>query len=519
MPFDKQKAQDRIDYIQCLKHTGDFYGQPFILLPWETDFVSTIYGTVTEQGYRQYRTGYEEIPKKNGKTELIAALGISHLDLDPSGGQVYCCAAERDQAGLVYDAAKAMIEQDEDLSKRFRVVDSKHKIYNKETGTFMKVLSAEAYSKHGINPTVVIFDELHCQPNRDLWDTMTFGAGSARKEPLLLVITTAGNDPDRKSIGWEIHEFARKIIDGTIIDPTWCARIFGAPDDADIYDEAVWYECNPSLGISITIETLRSEAAAARNSEQVERLFRWLRLNQWVSLKLLGWLPITLWDDTESKNWSEEDLLGKYCYVGIDMSSKVDLTAVACLFPPQPGAPDWRTIFTAWCPKDNIKERSDRDHVDYIEWNNNGHLEATEGNVVDYSAIVSHINELEKKYVVKWICGDPWHLEILKQLLGKAIAKKFIEITQNMKGMTQGMGELERLFRAKLISHLKQPLGRWSFGNVAIATDGNENKKPMKNKSIERIDPTVSLINAMSGAVKLEGKPKSVYEERGIRMI
>lgn len=518
MPLIELRAQDVIDFIECLKLTGDFYGKPFILLPWQREVISAVYGTVSENGLRQYKIGYLEIPKKNGKTSLIAGLGLYHLVNDGPGGEIYCCAAEKEQAGITYRYAKSMIEQDPELKRLLRVIDSKKEIHNRETGTYMKVLSAEAYSKHGINPSIVIFDELHAQSDRDLWDTMTFGATSSRSEPLTWVITTAGNDPDRKSIGWEEHELARKIISGDLVDETFYAKIFGAHDDADIYDEDVWYECNPSLGTSISIETLRAEAVAARNSEQVERLFRWLRLNQWVSLKLLSWLPVTLWDDTEGE-WKEDDLKGKYCYVGIDMSSKVDLTAVTCLFPPQPGLPDWRFIFKAFCPKDNIKIRSDRDHVDYIEWHNNGYLEATDGDVVDYGKIAKHIEEIEKKYVVKWYCGDPWHLEILKQLLGQTIAKKFIEIAQTMRGMTQGMGELERVFRAKLISHLKQPLGRWSFGNVAIATDGNENKKPMKNKSIERIDPTVSLINAMSGAVPLEGKPKSSYEERGIRMI
>ena len=228
-----------------------------------------------------------------------------------------------------------MIEQDEDLRSILKVTDSKKQILNTRTGTFLKVLSAEAYTKHGVNPTVVIFDELHAQPNRDLWDVMTFGAGAARKETLWWVITTAGDDPDRHSVGWEQHEYARKVRDKEIVDPYWYVKIYGAPDDADIFDEKVWYDSNPSLGVVIDIEKVRQEAIGARNDPAKEKLFRWLRLNQWVSLKRIGWLPLTLWDQTQG-DWSIADLTGKYCYIGLDLSSTTDLTAIAVLFPPHP---------------------------------------------------------------------------------------------------------------------------------------------------------------------------------------
>jgi phage terminase large subunit-like protein len=294
--FDEARANEVIDFIGLLKHTGDFYGQPFNLQPWQIDVLRNVYGTVNERGTRQYRTAYLEIPKKNGKTETVAGLGIYHLVCDPPGGQIYCCAAEREQASLTYKAAVQMIEQDEALDDKqggiLHIVDSKKEIYNTETGTFLKVLSAEAYSKHGLNPTVVIFDELHAQPNRNLWDVMTFGSGAARKEPLFWVITTAGDDPDRASIGWEVHDQATRIISGELDDPTFYAKIYCAPEDADIFDEEVWKAANPSLGVSIDIESVRDEANKARNSDGAEKLFRWLRLNQWIALKTIGWLHL-----------------------------------------------------------------------------------------------------------------------------------------------------------------------------------------------------------------------------------
>lgn len=514
--FDKQKALDHIEFLQLLKLTGDFYGQPFTLLPWQHEIIWDVYGTVREDGRRQYQYVYIEVPKKNGKTEMIAGVGLDHLVNDEPGGQIYCCAAERDQAGLVYKAMKQKIDQDDYLQEILNVVDSKKEIQNKETGTFLKVLSAEAYSKHGLNPTVVIFDELHALQKRDLWDVMTFGSGAARKEPLYFVITTAGDDPNRHSIGWEIHEQARKIRDGELIDDTWYVKIYGAPDDCDIYDEKNWYKANPSLGVSISIESVRQEAVKARNSEASERLFRWLRLNQWIAIKRIGWLPITLWDETEG-NWSRTDLLGKECYVGIDLSTRVDLTALAILFPPKLNE-GWRFYFETFMPADSMNERAIRDHVPFDVWAAHGHLNATPGNVVDYSFIASKIAQVERMYNVKYFCGDPWHLEFLRQLLPQETQRKFIEIPQTIAGTSTGATEAERLFRTKEISHEKDPLGRWTFGNVVVHTDGNENIKLMKDRSIERIDPMYALVDAMSGAIRLEPK-KSVYEGRGIRVV
>jgi phage terminase large subunit-like protein len=515
--IDKKRALDAIEFIQCLHLTGDFYGKQFVLQDWQYQVIWDVYGTVNDRGLRQYQYVYLEIPKKNGKTETTAGLGLYHLVCDGPGGQIYCCAAEREQAALVYRAAIQMIDQDDGLGEILKVVDSQKLIINRQTGTFLKVLSAEAYSKHGVNPTVVIFDELHAQQNRDLWDFMTFGSGSSRREPLWWVITTAGDDPDRKSIGFEVHDQAVKIRDGALVDPTWYVKIYSAPEDADIYDEAVWYQANPSLGVSINIETVRQEALKARNNPAVEKLFRWLRLNQWVALKRVSWLPITLWDTT-TEDWSPDELLGKRCYVGLDLASKIDLTAAAVLFPPQDGIENWRFQIYSWVPEESMRERVDRDHVAYDQWVKDGYLLTTPGNVVDYAFIKNHIEKLELMYRVQYYCGDPWHLEILKQLMPIEIQQKFIEIPQTWSGMSTGMGELERLFRSGQISHRKDPLGRWAFGNVIVSTDGNLNMKPMKNKSYERIDPIVALIDAGAGAIKLEPK-HSIYEQRGLRSL
>ncbi|OAS21147.1 terminase large subunit [Paenibacillus oryzisoli] len=517
MAHDNQRALEPIDFIQMLHAVDDFYGQPFKLLNWQHDLLWDVYGTVNEQGYRQYRYAYLEVPKKNGKTSLIAGLSLYHLACDGPGGQIYCCAADRKQAELVYNAAVAMIEQEPELEAILKITDSRKEIKNKLTGTTLKVLSAEAFTKHGINPTVVIFDELHAQPKRDLWDVMTFGSGAARKEPLWWVITTAGDDPDRNSIGWEIHEKARKISWGEQIDPYWYVKIYGAPEDADIFDEALWFKVNPSLGHTISIESVRQEALAARNSEASERLFRWLRLNQWIALKRVGWQPLTLWDKTAGK-WSLSELVGKKCYPGLDLSSTTDITGAVYLFPPQEGLDDWRFIHDAWIPEDSMKERVKRDHVPYDRWVNERYIHSTPGNVVDYDFVEAKLLAANRQYQVAALGTDPWNSRMLTQRLMRE-GMNVIEVAQNMAQMSPAMKTIERLMKSGMMTHEVNPVARWCWGNTIIAVDGNENIKPMKNKSIERIDLTVALINAMATAMLYENVDSSVYEERGVRTI
>lgn len=499
MPHNKQRALEVIEFIQMLKAVDDFYGQPFLLLDWQHQVLWDVYGTVDENGYRKYRYAYLEIPKKNGKTSLVAGLGLYHLTCDGPGGQIYCCAADRGQAELVYKAALQMIEQDGVLQEIVKITDSKKEIRNVETGTFLKVLSAEAYTKHGLNPSVVIFDELHAQPNRDLWDVMTFGAGAARKEPLWWVITTAGDDPDRKSIGWEVHEYARRVRDGEIEDPTWYVKIYCADENDDIFDERTWYKANPSLGYTIDIEKVREEAIGARNDPAKEKLFRWLRLNQWVSLKSFSWLPLSLWDATVGK-WNPAELVGKKCYLGLDLSSTIDLTGACLLFPPQEGIDDWRAIFEAWIPEDNMKERIKRDKVPYDRWVKEKYLHATPGNVVDYEFVEARIISLSKQYNVLEVDTDPWNSRMLTQRLMKQ-GIPVVEIPQDKAHMSPAMKEIERLIKTGKFTHEKHPVARWCWGNVSIIVDGNENIKPDKKKSTDRIDLIVALINAMARAM------------------
>ncbi len=527
MYFKQSFADYAVDFVECLKHGDDFYGQPFNLLPWQKMAISEFYGMLRDgTNLRQYQYLYLEIPKKNGKSELAAALGLFHTFADEAMyGEVYVVAADKSNASIIFNAAVSMLEQCPTLLKRVKIKESTKEIVDKVSHTKMKVMSSEAYSKHGYKPTCVIFDELHAQPKRDLWDIMTFGAGSARKQPVWIVLTTAGDDPDKNSIGWEIHEKARKILDyrngqteANYDNPVWLPYIFGMPDNPDecakidIYNEDLWYACNPSLGVTIQIETLRQEALDAKQSEAAERLFRWLRLNQWISVKTVGWLPLTLFDKTENMI-SRETLKGKRCYLGMDLSSTTDLTALVLIFPPQAGIEKWHVLFKAWIPEDGMKERSKRDHVDFIKWKNEKHIETTIGDCIDYDYVETTIIQIAEEYKVEMLGTDQWSSRMLTQrLMSRGI--NVVEIPQTMSGMAEAMKTIERFLRRDEMGHEKNPCARWCFGNVRCAVDGNENIKPMKNKSIGRIDITVAWINAMAAAIL--GKEK--IDKNGIIM-
>ena len=413
-------------------------------------------------------------------------------------------------------------------------------------------MSAEAFSKHGYKPSCVIFDELHAQPNRDMWDVMTGAAGSAHDQPVWIVLTTAGDDPDRKSIGWEIHEKAVAIRDARRLreilaqggDPrqvlslrhvsleelpqaqeallareesNWLPVLYGLTalygDDpealaqVDIWDETLWRQCNPSLGEHLKLRALRLEAQAAKKSPAAEKLFRWLRLNQWISVKAVGWLPLTLYDKTqwgpsskaERAQWVER-LRGKRCYGGLDLSTTTDLTAFTLLFPPQPGLDTWVTLFQAWRPMDGVEDAERRDHVPYRDWARAGFLELCEGDMIDFIQVEEAVVQAALQYQLEMLGVDPYLSRTLTQRLTER-GLNVVEIPQTMPSLSPAMKELERLIRLHLMLHVHNTCARWCFGNVRCAVDGNENMKPMKNRSIGRIDITVSWIISMAVAL------------------
>lgn len=534
--YDPQKAEWVCCFLELLTFTqGAFAGKPFRLQPWQRQAVSEFYGAQEQDElgawYRKYQYLYLEIPKKNGKTELAAALGLYHLLADgEQNGEIYICAASRQNASKCYAAMETMVENSPWLQNRVKVVPSRKEIHSRSDKSFIRVLSADAGDKHGPNCSCVIFDELHAQPNRKLWDTMTFGSGDVRKQPVWIVLTTAGDDPDRSSIGWEVHDQCRRILaaragNGPESDdnPLWLPIMFGLPDDPealekiDIYSEETWRRCNPSIGVTVSLKTIRQEAREARQSEAKERLFRWLRLNQWIATKAVGWIPLTIYDKTQwnpdgpEVHWTTNlnKLLGLRCYAGLDLSSTTDLTAVVLLFPPQDWLKVWVAVPMAWTCSDGIDNREKRDHVPYRDWERAGFLRICEGNIIDYADVERYIQDCAKCYDMQFLGVDPYLSRTITQRLmawkppagSCSTGINVVEIPQTISHLSPAMKEMERLIRAHQMQHLHNTCARWCFGNVRCFVDGNENMKPMKSKSVGRIDITVAWIIAMAAAM------------------
>lgn len=504
--MDTEKADRAVAFFSNLRHVdGQYYNKPFELLPWQEKIIRDVYGTVKEDGTRQYKTVWIEIPKKNGKSELAAGAALYGTFADGEmNGEVYGCAADKKQAGIIYKVATKMIDLVPAMSKIARKRDSIKLIEDKRSGTFYEVLSSEAYTKHGFKPSTIVFDEIHAQPNRDLWDVMTMGSGDTREQQLIWVLTTAGSDPDRVSIGWELHEYAVQVQNDPAFDPTWYVVIYSYEDE-DIYNEENWYQANPSLGLVKSIDGMREQAAKAQRNPAVELLFRQLQLNQWVTSKLSSWLPLELYDATTTSSWDRESLFGKDCYIGLDASTTTDLSAIAVIFPPQPGVMDWRVFWDAWIPEDNLAERVRSDHIPYDRFAKAGWIRPTPGNWIDHWAIKDGIEYIDDFYNVIEVVADPAFAAMLLQALEKE-GLKVTQVKQTFEHMTDPINLTETLLRSGEMSHESNPLARWCFGNASIAMNGSGLKKLVKETRgrgvtrTKRIDPIVAMVLAMQRA-------------------
>ncbi len=511
--FDEAKAQRAVEFIRCLKHTkGRWRGQAFDLLPWQETIIRDVFGTVKEDGFRQYNTAYVEIPKKNGKSELAAGVALYMTCGDNEwGAEVYGCASDRQQASIVFDVAVDMVDQCPALKKRIKPVMSVKRLVYKPTNSFYQVLSAEAYTKHGLNVHAVIFDELHSQPNRELFDVMTKGSGDARTQPLFFLITTAGTD--RHSVCFEQHQKAEDILCGRKIDLTFYPVIYGASDDADWTSEEVWHQANPSLGHTIDIGKVRNACMSARDNPAEENIFRQLRLNQWVK-QSTRWMQMEKWDACAFPV-DEGELLGRECYGGLDLSSSIDITAFMLVFPPRDDTEKYVFLPYFWIPEENMMRRVRRDHVPYDVWEKQGVLETTEGDVIHYGFIENFIDNLGKKFRIKEIAFDRWGAVQMVQNL-EGLGFTVVPFGQGFKDMSPPSKRLMELVLEKNIAHGGHPVLRWMMDNIFIRKDPAGNIKPDKEKSTEKIDGAVAAIMALDRAIRHGGSTGSVYDERGI---
>ena len=514
--YDKAAADYAVNFIECLCHTkGTWAGEPFELIDWQEQIIRDLFGILKPNGYRQFNYAYIEIPKKQGKSELAAAVALLLTCGDgEERAEVYGCAADRQQASIVFEVAADMIRMCPALNKRCKILAATKRIVYLPTNSFYQVLSAEAYSKHGFNISGVVFDELHTQPNRKLFDVMTKGSGDARMQPLYFLITTAGTDT--KSICYETHQKALDLIEGRKVDPTFYPVIYGASEDDDWTDPKVWKKANPSLGITVGIDKVKAACESARQNPAEENAFRQLRLNQWVK-QAVRWMPMEKWEACKA-DFKPEDLEGRICYGGLDLSSTTDITAFVLVFPPTEDDDNYYILPYFWIPEENMDARVNKDHVPYDIWDRQGYIQTTEGNVIHYGFIEAFIDELGKIYNIKEIAFDRWGAVQMTQDLDN-LGFTVIPFGQGFKDMSPPTKELMNLVLAKQIKHNGNPVLHWMMDNVCVRLDPAGNVKMDKSKSTEKIDGAVATVMALDRAIRNQGGSESVYDSRGLLFI
>ena len=497
----------KLFFEQLLGHVkGELAGESFKLSDWQwKDIIQPLFGTLRADGTRQYRTCYIEIPRKMGKSTLAAGIALYLLFADQEpGAEVVSAAADREQASIVFDMAKIMIENSPILSQRCTVY---RKWIETKTGGVYKAISADAYTKHGMNLSGIIFDEVHCQPNRELWDTLQTSTG-ARRQPLTFAITTAGYD--RESLCYELHKYAKGVKEGTIVDPAFLPVIYAAGDDDDWTQEETWKKANPGYGVSVQADYFRQQVLEAKASPGKEMAFRRLHLCQWTE-GVSRWINLEKWDACLADPWP--DLAGQPCWGALDLSSTTDLTSLSLSWPVE------QFIFCktwSWAPRGAMKERERRNRVRIDTWAHQGNIEITAGDVVDYDAVVSKLFELSKIYQIKEIAIDRWNASHIAQVI-QAQGLPVVAFGQGFASMSPACKDFEALVLSGRFKHDGNPVFRWAVGNVSIQTDAAGNIKPSKERSLEKIDPAVAAIMATARArVQSVTDQGSIYEKSGL---
>ena len=504
-------AGKALKFIQkwCRHLEGKWAGETLELEPWQAWLVGSLFGWLSPDGTRRYRKSLTFVPRKNGKSTLAAAIALYLLlgDQEP-GAQVYSAAGDTDQARIVHRVAEHMAMSEPVLHKRLRY--RTRNLFYDDMNAFYRVLSADAYTKHGLNPHGVIFDELHTQPNRELWDVLDSATG-ARDQSLQLAITTAGVY-DRESICWEVYDYAKKLIDGTYEDPTFLPLIFEAGEDDDWTDPETWYKANPNLGVSIPEDYLARQCRYAQQVPAAENTFKRLHLNMWTE-QSTRWIRKESWEKCLGVV-TRKALHGQQCYGGLDLASTSDIASLVLVFPREDGP--WPIINRHYCPEVSILEWSKRDKVPYALWARQGWLTKTPGEVTDYDFIRHDLYEMFEDFKLMGLAIDRWNAtQLAVQLQNEDLPVKLMG--QGYASMNAPSREFERrVISGQLLHHADDPVLTWMVANVARKMDPAGNIKPDKKGSSERVDGVVALIMALDQAVRGEGPSLSVYENSGL---
>lgn len=506
--YDEAAANKVIRFIEgfCTHIRGSMAGEPLILADfWKDDIIKPAFGIKKKSnGKRKYKTVYVEIGKGNAKSTVGSALALYLLGFDSQkGAEVYSVAGDREQARIIFDTAKFMINDSQYLSQYYQTFQ--YSIVKKGTPNFYKVISAEAKTKHGFIPSAIIFDELHVQPNRDLWDTLTAGQ-MKRDESITFAFTTAGHD--KESICYELHKKTIEIQQGARQDDSFLGVLYAADEQDDISLKETWAKANPGLGTIISYENLQIEYNKVLSSPSYENTFRRLHLNQWTDA-YESWISDIEWMKCSGE---EIDLTGQECYGGLDLAATRDFNAFSLVFP---DGEKIRTLQWYWLPKEMIDKRVAKQNINFYQWVSSGYIKLMPGSGADYQIIADDIHNLCKKYRVKSIAYDPAMSGfVVNNLENRGI--KLSSFNQSIMNMSYPTKQLDLAIANKHLEHFGNPVLRWMMGNVVIYKDPNDNWKINKSKANDKVDGVVALVMAYGEQLTYSMQGESIYNTRGV---
>lgn len=486
-----------VAWLGNLTLSDDYAGQRLVLRPWQEGIVRSL-NEVRPDGLLKYRRCLLLLPRKQAKTQLAASLSVYHiLGSGRTGQSAVVAASDREQASHLFRKAVGMIEADPYLSKQCRVYSSAKRVEARKSGNSLQVLSSDGRRLHGHNPSLVVIDEVHTQPNRELYDALTSAFG-ARREYLTLLISTQGNRKD--TLLYQEYEYAKKVRDGIVDDPEYLPIIFEAAPGDDWTDEAVWHKAMPALGDFCNLEFIRSECRKAREVPSEESKFRQLYLNHLVAAAG-KWLNRAGWDVCNATTFDPDELAGRECYGGLDMSNTSDLTAFVLVFPREDGT--YRVRGWYWIPEGYAVERDAKGHTQYGKWAREGRITLTEGAVIDHDQIRAQILDLAAEYQIREIRVDPFTAtQTASKLMAEGLDVKFMR--QGTFSMNEPTRYLEVLIATNRVHAGKDPVLDWQMDNAVAESDTQGNVKISKHRSSEKVDAVVALVMALSGAMVVD---------------
>lgn len=487
-------------------------GKPCDPLPWQWDqIIAPLYGWKRANGTRRFRRFACALPKKNGKSSLLAWLALYHLVADGErGAEVYTAANDKKQAAIIWRYAAEMVQVSESLTGILRCVRSEKSIYDDETSSQFTALSSDVANKEGYNASAVFFDELHSQPNWDLWNVLRY-AGISRRQPLLGWISTAGFDKD--SICYEQWQAAKDVQESKTIDTELLACIYETREDADWKSPVVWKAANPSYGVTMDADSFAMDCKEAAGSAVKENAFKRYRLNMWTAGET-KWISEEDWRNCHVP-FDENALAGQPCVVGLDLATTTDIVALVLNFKTEDEV--YKLIPRFWVPRDTMLKRETGNKTRISKWAKQ-YITVTEGNVIDYNVIRNEINDLADMYKITEIAIDAWnHSQITTDLQGDGF--KVTPVRTGFISISPATKEFERLVLCGQIAHNSNPVMNWMVNNCIVETDASGNLKPSKVKSAEKIDGVVAAILSLAIHITRIKKKPSKYETEGVTSI